>query len=114
MKYALLICDDPTLVPTDPAVLEARTKEYAAFTESIIASGELVAGERLRGVETATSVRVRTDKRNLTDGPFAETAEELGGFYIVDVPNLDRAVELAAQLPSAETGVIEVRPIWEM
>lgn len=114
MKYMLLICEDPAARPTDAGEAEAMTKEYGVFTENIAASGELVAGERLAGVDTATSVRLRDGKRTLTDGPFAETAEQLGGFYIVDVPNLDRALELAAQLPASRSGVIEVRPIWEM
>jgi hypothetical protein len=114
MKYILLICEDPALRPSDPADQEAMSKEYAAFTDSIIASGELAAGERLHGTETATSVRVRDGKRALVDGPFAETTEHIGGYYVVDVANLDRAVELAAELPAAGTGVVEVRPIWEM
>jgi hypothetical protein len=114
MKYLLLICDDPASWPTDSAEQETVTKEYATFTEAIAASGELAGGERLRGIEDATSVRVRNGKRTLTDGPFAETTEHIGGYYVVDVADLDRAVELAAQIPAARAGVVEVRPIWEM
>ena len=114
MRYMLLICDNPDARPVDPADAEAMTKEYAVFTEAIAASGELAAGDRLCGIDTATSVRIRDGKRTLTDGPFAETSEHLGGYYIVDVADLDRAVELAAQLPAARTSVVEVRPIWEM
>jgi hypothetical protein len=73
-----------------------------------------VAGDALEGTETATSVRVRDAKRTTTDGPFAETKEVLGGFYVVDVKDLDRAVELAAQLPDARTGSVEVRPVRDM
>jgi hypothetical protein len=109
VKYLLLIADDPG-APADENVI----KEYAAFTEGIVASGEMAGGERLHGVESATSVRVRNGRTVATDGPFAETKEQLGGYYIVDVTDLDRALELAARIPAARTGVVEVRPIWEM
>jgi hypothetical protein len=114
VKYMLLIAIDPSLAPTDPAELEASTNEYGAFTQRIIESGELVSGERLHGNDVATSVRIRGGKVTTTDGPFVETTEFLGGFYVVDVKDLDRALELAAQLPAAGHGVIEVRPVWEM
>jgi len=114
MKYMLLICDDPTARPADPAEGEVMMKEYAKFTEAIMASGELASGERLHGTETATSVRVRNGSSSFVDGPFAETAEQIGGYYVVDVANLDRALELAAQIPAARSGTVEVRPIWEM
>jgi hypothetical protein len=114
MKYLLLICEDPSLRPADPADQETMMKEYATFTEAIVASGELAAGDRLHGIDAATSVRIRDGKRTLVDGPFAETTEHIGGYYIVDVADLDRAVDLAAQIPAARTGVVEVRPIWEM
>jgi hypothetical protein len=107
MKYVLLIHDDPTktvdLMP-----------EYITFTNSILESGEMVGGERLQSVETATSVRVREGRTSTTDGPFAETKEVLGGYYVVDVKDLDRALELAAEIPSARYGTIEVRPIAVM
>jgi len=114
MKYLLLICEDPSARPTDPAAQEAMTAEYGAFTENIAASGELAGGERLHGVDSATSVRVNHGQLSVIDGPFAETKEHLGGFYLVDVADLDRAIELASRLPAARTGVIEVRPVWEM
>ena len=113
MKYMLLLADGPSARPTEPAKLEALLAEYGAFTQAIIDSKEMVAGDRLRGVDAATSVRVRSGKTGVVDGPFAETREHLGGYYIVDVPHLDRAIELAAKIPAARTGVIEVRPIWE-
>ena len=112
MKYMLLIYTDPSAF--DPAQGEAMYGEYMAFTQAIVESGELVAGDPVEGPETATSVRTRDGKRTSTDGPFAETKEVLGGYYIVDVKDLDRAVELAAQIPDARTGVIEVRPIRDM
>ena len=112
MKYMLLIYTDP--LAFDPDKAEAVHGEYAAFTQSILTSGELVAGDALQGSDTATTVRVRNGKASSTDGPFAETKEVLGGYYIVDVNDLDRALELAAQIPDARTASIEVRPVLEM
>ena len=112
MKYLLLITNDPTTF--DPANSEKLHAEYMAFTQEILDSGEMVAGEPLEGPETATSVRVRNGKVSATDGPFAETKEVLGGFYVVDVKDLDRAIELAARIPDARTATIEVRPIRDL
>ena len=90
--------------------------EYYAFTQSIIDSKAHLAGDPLQGVDTATTVRVRNGEVLATDGPFTETKEVLGGYYIVDVADLDRATELAAQLPGAKRGFdsIEVRPLMEL
>jgi hypothetical protein len=112
MKYMLLIYDDPSSVPDSEAAMEKVLAQYLAFTQEIVASTEFVGGERLQGTDMATSVRVRAGETGTTDGPFAETKEHLGGFYLVDVADLDRALELAAKLPAARTGVIEVRPIF--
>ena len=112
MKYMLLIYDDPSLLPDSDAAMEKVLAEYFAFTQEIVDSKEYVSGERLDGTDTATSVRVRSGKTATTDGPFAETKEHLGGFYIVDVTDLDRALELAAKLPAARIGAVEVRPIF--
>ena len=117
MKYMLLIYGDPSKW-TDQTEEEGNAvmQEYFAFTGAIEASGELVAGDPLQGIETATTVRVHGGERVLTDGPFAETKEVLGGYYLVDVADLDRALELAAQLPGAVRGydAIEVRPLAEL
>ncbi len=112
MKYVLLICDDPNLFPQvgDPAY-ESLMAEYDSFTRELIESGERVDGLRLERARMATSVRVRRDDVIVTDGPFAETREHLGGFYIVDVASRKRAIELAAKLPGARFGVVEVRPV---
>jgi hypothetical protein len=110
----LLIYSDPTAWSDDPAAGEAIMGEYWAFTQSIIESGEMVAGDPLQGVETATTVRVRDGRTGTTDGPFAETKEVLGGYYIVEAKDLDRAVELAAKIPDARTGSVEVRPVMEL
>ena len=114
MKYMLLIYEDRSSVPDSDAAMEKILAEYHAFTRDIVESKEFVSGERLNGTDTATSVRVRGGKTAMTDGPFAETKEQLGGFYLVDVADLDRALELAARLPAARTGVIEVRPLFPM
>ncbi len=111
MKYALLICDDPTLSADSPEAEQQLMAEYAAFTQELLHAGELAAGDRLGGIDTATSVRVRDGRTSVSDGPFAPTKEHLGGYYIVDVPSLDRALELAARVPSARTGAVEVRPV---
>ena len=112
MKYALLICEDPSRFPEPgEAAYEAMMAEYDQFTRELIDAGERAGGLRLVGVDTATSVRVRNDDVVLTDGPFAETREHLGGFYVVDVADRRRAVELAARIPGARFGVVEVRPL---
>jgi hypothetical protein len=114
MRYMLLIYTDPAADAAQPPEAgEALMGEYTTFTQKIVASGELISGEPLQGIETATSVRVRDGRTSTTDGPFAETKEVLGGYYLVDVADLDRATELAAQIPGARTGTVEVRPIWE-
>jgi hypothetical protein len=114
MKYMLLIYSDPSAWPDDPAEGEKIYAEYAAFTQQILDSKELQSGDQLAGIDTATSVRVRGNKTSATDGPFAETKEYLGGYYVIDVKDLDRAIELAAKIPAARAGVVEVRPVVEM
>lgn len=114
MKYLLLIASDPKYAPADQAAGEKMMADYMAFTDLIAKSGELVAGDQLEGRDTATTVRIREGRTAITDGPFAETTEQIGGYYIVDVPHLDRALELAALIPSAHFGAVEVRPIVDM
>jgi hypothetical protein len=114
MQYLLLIYHDEkgwANMPQDQ--LQAMYAAYGAFTEELIASGAMRAGSELQPVATATTVRVRNGKVLTTDGPFAETKEQLGGYYVVDVANLDEAVKWAAKIPSAAGGSIEVRPIME-
>jgi hypothetical protein len=112
VKYMLLIYGDPT--DYDPAEAETMFKEYMVFTEEILASGEMVSGDPLQEPDTATTVRIRQGKRTTTDGPFAETKEVLGGYYMVDVKDLDRAIELAAKIPGARNGSVEVRPVMDL
>ena len=115
MKYMLLIAGDAEKFAMLSADEQAGWMgEYFAFTTAIQESGEMVAGDPLHGVETALTVSVSAGKVTTTDGPFAETKETIGGYYIVDVPSVDRALELAAMIPDARTGKIEVRQIMEL
>ena len=112
MKYVLLIYDDEKVWETmSPEESGAMMHEYFAFTQSIKEAGQYRAGEALQPTATATTVRVRGGKLQTTDGPFAETREQLGGFYLVDAENLDEAIAIAARIPSSRTGSIEVRPV---
>ncbi len=86
--------------------------EYGAFTQGIIQSGHFKSADRLRRIADATTVRVRDGRTLTTDGPFAETREQLGGYYLIDAKNLDEAIGIAAKVPTARYGSIEVRPIW--
>jgi hypothetical protein len=95
-----------------PAVLGAMHQEYVEFTKSIVQAGQFKAADRLRPVSTASTVRVRNGKVMVTDGPFAETREQLGGYYLIEGKNLDEALAVAARIPGAKHGSIEVRPIW--
>ena len=114
MKYMLLIATDPAAsAALAPDEQEAMFAEYFAFSSRIAESGEMVAGDPLHDISTATTVRVREGATTVTDGPFAETKEHIGGYYIVDVASLDRALELAAQIPGARVGSIEVRPLMD-
>lgn len=113
MKYALLIYENEAIAPAE-GTPEAETlfQEYYSFTQDIVEAGINVGGEALTPSDTATTVRIRDDQMSVTDGPFAETKEQLGGFYLIDVEDLDAALEVAARIPGAKTGSIEVRPVW--
>ncbi len=115
MKYAILIYspDDAGPTPGSPEQA-AEMQEWFAYTEALHAAGAFVAGEPLQGQETATTVRVRDGKTVTTDGPFAETKEVLGGFYLIDVEDLDVALDWAARIPSSRYGSTEVRPLLEL
>jgi hypothetical protein len=92
---------------------DAFMGEYFAFTEGIRKSGHYIGGEALQPVESATTVRVRSGKTSTTDGPFAETKEQLGGYYLINAKDLNDAIQVASRIPSARLGSIEVRPIME-
>ena len=115
MKYLLMIYasekDEAKMSPEETGkVMQA----YGAYTEALIKAGALQGGERLRPTADATSVRVRAGKTEVLNGPYAETREQLGGYYVIDVPDLDAALTWAARCPSSSYGTIEVRPIWDM
>lgn len=112
MKYLCLIYDDEKKVAgMAPNEMDTFMKEYFAFTDDIQKSGHLLAGEALQPVATATTVRVRNGKVSTTDGPFAETKEQLGGFYMIEARDLNDAIQVARRIPSARLGSIEVRPV---
>jgi hypothetical protein len=112
MQYLLLIYDDESLwTKMSEAETGAYMGEYTEFTRSVRESGHFRAGEALQPTSTATSVRVRDGKTVTTDGPFAETREQLGGFYLIEAKNLDEAIAIAARIPSSRLGTIEIRPI---
>ena len=114
MKYLCLIYDDEqAMAGMSKSEGEAFMGEYFAFTEGIRQSGHYVAGEALHPVSSATTVRVRNGQVSTTDGPFAETKEQLGGFYLLEVESLDEAAAIAAQIPGAATGTIEIRAAAE-
>lgn len=114
MQYMLLIYNDPALEPAygTPEFNEMMGGYFAA-NEQMKAAGVLRSGEGLQGVETATSLRIKSGKVETMDGPFAETREHLGGYYVIDVPDLDAALKYAALIPSAHFGTIEVRPLMD-
>jgi hypothetical protein len=115
MRYLLMICtDEHTDQALSDAEAGARFAEYGAWMEEMGGRGILQGGERLRPTTDATTVRVREGESLTSDGPFAETKEQIGGFYLVDCKDLDEAIEVAGKLPGAREGAIEVRPIWEM
>jgi hypothetical protein len=112
MQYLLMIYrNEAEIGKMDPAARKKLTAEYGAFTQSIIQSGHFKAGDGLQPTTTATTVRVRDGKALTTDGPFAETREQLGGYYLVEARDLDTALGIAARIPCAKSGSIEVRPV---
>jgi hypothetical protein len=112
MKYLCLIYENEKNWETmPPADSETIMNEYFAFTEDIRKNGKYVAGEALQPTPTATTVRVRNGKISTTDGPFMETKEQLGGFYLIEAKDLNDAIQVAAKIPSARLGSIEVRPV---
>ena len=112
MQYLLLIYrNEAQQGQMAPADYQKLLAEYSAYTQSIVQSGHFKAGDGLQPTKTATTVRVRDGKTLATDGPFAETREQLGGYYLVEARDLDAAIALAARIPGARDGSIEVRPV---
>lgn len=112
MKYMLLIYANPEQQAAyGTPEFETMMNGYFALNEKMKSDGTLIAGEGLQGIETATSLRIKAGKVETMDGPFAETREHLGGYYIVDVADLDAAMKYAAMIPTASSGTIEIRPL---
>jgi hypothetical protein len=118
MQYVILIYDEntanPPAEPPPPEVLKQVMAEYLAYTKWLIDRGVYKGGEALQPVPTATTVRIKDGRTLTTDGPFAETKEALGGFYLVEARDLDEALDFAARCPGAKVGSIEVRPVMEL
>ena len=114
MKYLCLIYEDETFWNKMPKPeLDAMMVDYRAFSSAYKQSGQVLGGNALQPTTSATTIRVRNGKMSTTDGPFAETREQLGGYYLLDAKDLNEAIQIAAKIPSARTGSIEVRPIME-
>jgi hypothetical protein len=115
MRYALLICtEEKRQAELSEEEAAAQTAAYMTWGEEMTGRGLLRGGERLQPIANATTVRVRDGEVLTSDGPFAETKEQLGGFFLLECEDLDEALEAAARLPGAAHGSIEVRPLWEM
>jgi hypothetical protein len=113
MKYLLLIYADETAMRDEDYLRDCRTQAVQLARE-LDAAGKYVASSPLQPVSTATSVRVRDGKPLVTDGPFAETREQLGGYLLIDVPDLDEAIRVAARFPVSRSGTVEIRPLGEL
>ncbi len=112
MKYMLLICrDEPVWEKLTPPERKQIYMETLALSEELAARGQYLAGHPLHPSHAATSVRIRDGKRVVTDGPFAETREQLGGYMLIDVKDLDEAIAIVARIPLARTSTVEVRPV---
>ena len=113
MKFLCIICAEKVMEHMDPADAERHYDEYAEFTASIRRSGHLIACNRLMPPEAAKTVRVRNGELSTTDGPFAETKELFGGYYLIEAKDLHEAIRVASRIPGASRGCVEVRPVAE-
>ncbi|HET9046484.1 MAG TPA: YciI family protein [Casimicrobiaceae bacterium] len=111
MKFVCLICAEKVMEQMEPEAASRHYADYVKFTEGISKSGNYVGGNRLLPAATAATVRVRDGKVSVTDGPFAETKEQLGGYYVIDAADRDEAIRIAAKIPGASVGCVEVRAI---
>jgi len=112
MEYALLIYSVPPESQPPAEQLKQVTEAYNAYTKALVDAGAMRGGEALQDGKTATTVRFNNGSKVVTDGPFAETKEEFGGFYLIEAADLDEAIAWAAKCPGAQWGSIEVRPVW--
>ena len=115
MKYMILIYNSEA---SDKAMTQQEVgklmEAYGAYSQAMVKAGVMVGGERLKPTDTATTVRTKNGRTEVLNGPYADTREQLGGYYMIDVPDLDAAITWAARCPSSSNGTIEVRPIWAM
>ena len=115
MKYLLLIYgNEANMQSASKSQIDQMHAAYGAYTEALQKAGVIVGGERLRPTALATTVRAHDGKPQVLDGPYADTKEQLGGYYMIDVPDLDAAISWAARCPGASHGTMEVRPVWPM
>jgi len=115
MRYMLLICsDDKTAPPPPRAEMEAIVQGHGRFAGELQAAGKMVHGERLRPDSDASRVRLKAGQRQVMDGPFTETKEALGGFYLIESDSKQEAIEWAKKIPLGEGGFVDIRPIWPM
>jgi len=115
MQYLLMIYgDEAAMLKATEQANGQMLASYRAYTDAIQKAGVMKGGSRLRPTSEATTVRVNNGKTQVLDGPYADTKEQLGGFYLIDVPDLDAALAWAAKCPGASTGTMEVRPVWTM
>ena len=115
MQYLLMIyADEQAWNSMSPEEQEAGIGAYMAYSDALGEAGAFVGSKRLHDVESATTVRVENDQAQVLDGPYADTKEQLGGYYLIDVEDLDAALSWAARCPGAHHGIVEVRPVWEM
>src|ERR1700689_2654806 len=115
MQYILLLhANEAGFANMTPAEQQQGLASYMAYTEALTKAGALVGSNRLQPVATATTVRIADGKTQVLDGPYADSKEQLGGYFLIDVPDLDAAISWAARCPGASHGTVEVRPIWGM
>lgn len=115
MQYMLLLYSaEDQWENLTPEQQQEGLAAYQAYTEALVKAGALVGGSRLRPTSDATTVRLTEGKSQVLDGPYAETKEQLGGYFMIDVPDLDAAISWAARCPGASHGIVEVRPLWKM
>ena len=115
MKYLLMIYgNEAAEADVPPAARQQVMAAYMAYSQALVTAGVMVGGERLRPSSAATRVRTGSGKTEVLDGPYADSKEQLGGYYMIEVPDLDQAITWAARCPGAQHGTMEVRPVWEM
>lgn len=114
MRYMLLICSDKNQPAPSPAQMDAMVQGHGRFAQDLRAAGKMVHGERLRPDTDGSRVRFKAGQRQIMDGPFTETKEALGGFYLIECDTREEALEWAKKIPLGEGGFVDVRPVWAM